>query len=80
MAYLYRTRGKDGLLHEKWRFQYTDWQGCRKTGTGYVSKTETAKLAARIEAEHLEIRKGYRHKSSTYGSMGKLQCFMTPGY
>ena len=60
MAYLFRTRDKDGRQHPKWRFQYTDWQGRRRTGTAYTSKTETAKLAAKIQREHDEIRKGYR--------------------
>ncbi|MCK4670763.1 MAG: site-specific integrase [Nanoarchaeota archaeon] len=60
MAYLFRTRGKNGKLHRRWRFQYTDWQGRRRTGTGTASKKETEKLAARIGAREDEIRKGYR--------------------
>ncbi len=60
MPHLFRTRDKKGKPRPRWRFQYTDWQGTRRTGTGCTSKTETEKLASRIQAQHDEIRKGYR--------------------
>ncbi len=60
MAYLFRTRNKSGKFHPRWRFQYTDWQGRRRTATGKTSKSETEKLAARVEAKNDEIRKGFR--------------------
>ncbi len=61
MPYVFQTTNRrTGKHHRKWRFQYTDYTGERKTGTGLTSKTETEKLAARIESEHDEIRKGYR--------------------
>ena len=53
MAYVY----KSGKTH---RFQYTDWQGRRRTATGTESEKETRALATRIEREHLEIRRGWR--------------------
>jgi integrase len=60
MAHLFRTRGSDGNLHPKWRFQYTDWKGRRHTKTGSESRQETEKLAQRVEAYHEEIRRGFR--------------------
>lgn len=61
MAYIFQTLNRTtGKPHPKWRFQYTDYLGQRHTGTGLTSKSETEKLANRIEAEHDEIRKGYR--------------------
>jgi len=60
MAYLFKTRGKDGKQHSRWRFQYTDWRGNRRTASGTASKPETEKLAARVQAQQEEIRKGYR--------------------
>lgn len=60
MAHLFRTQDKDGKLHPKWRFQYTDWRGKRHTKTGTSSRKETEKLAQRIDAYHEEIRRGFR--------------------
>lgn len=60
MAYLFQTRSKSGKLHPRWRFQFTDWNGRRRTATGTNSKAETAKLAARIELDHELVRKGLR--------------------
>ncbi len=59
MAYLFRSKGKDGKPRGRWRFQYTDWRGRRRTGTGSASKSETAKLAAHVQAEQDAIRKGW---------------------
>ncbi|MHC4663542.1 MAG: tyrosine-type recombinase/integrase [Planctomycetota bacterium] len=60
MAYIFRRKDKNGKPVGPWKFQYTDWQGVRKSATGYSSKKETEQLAAKIEREHQEIRKGYR--------------------
>jgi len=59
MAYLFRSKGKAGKPRGRWRFQYTDWRGRRRTGTGSASKTETAKLAAHVQAQQDAIRKGW---------------------
>jgi len=78
MAYIFQTLNRaTGKPHPKWRFQYTDYQGVRHTGTGSTSKSETEKLANKIEAEHDEIRKGYRpalsqtdkHASDAYSEL-----------
>lgn len=61
MAYVFQTINKaSGKPHPKWRFQYTDYRGVRRTGTGLTSRIETEKLANKVESEHDEIRKGYR--------------------
>ncbi|MCX5769264.1 MAG: site-specific integrase, partial [Candidatus Hydrogenedentes bacterium] len=60
MAYVYQSKNKNGSVHRRWRFQFTDYMGHRRTGTGTTSKCETRKLAERVQAEHDEIRKGYR--------------------
>ena len=65
MAYVFRTKDKDGKYHDCWRFQYTDWTGKRRTATGYTSKTETEKLAASKQREQDEIRRGYREPPQT---------------
>jgi len=58
MPHLYKSRRRDGTLHPKWRFQFTDWKGNRHTGTGYTGRKATERLAAKIEAEHDAIRRG----------------------
>jgi len=66
MAYVFQIKNRNGKRSGKWRFQYTDWTGRRRTGTGSLSKRDTEKLAVRIEVEHDEIRRGFRpppHKS-----------------
>jgi integrase len=66
MARVYQTFDKHGKAHPKWRFMYTDWQGKRKSQTGYPSKKQTERLAAKVEREHEEIRKGYRPPPKSY--------------
>ena len=62
-----RLDGKGRKIpHDKWRFQYTDWRGRCITKTGYASKRETEQLAARIEQEQRDIRKGYREPPKNY--------------
>jgi len=58
MAHLYRTHDKHGRPHPRWRFQYIGHDGKRRSATGFASKPETAKLAARIEGEQDAVRKG----------------------
>jgi len=60
MAYLFRSKGKDGKPRGRWRFQYTDWRGRRRTGSGNSSKSETEKLAAHVQAEQDAIRNGWK--------------------
>ncbi len=71
MAYVFRTKKSDGKYHPKYRFQYTDWQGKRRTATGTTSKAETARVAAQLEAEHDLIRKGLRPPPKTSTEHGK---------
>lgn len=63
--YLFKTRGPNGREHPRWRFQYTDWRGCRRTGAGDTSKSETEKLAAHVQAEQDAIRKGWKPAPKT---------------
>jgi len=48
------------IPHPRWRFEIIDWQGKRRIKTGYPTKTETEKLAQRVQSQEDEIRKGYR--------------------
>ena len=58
MPYVFQTERKDGTAHSKWRFQYTDWTGRRRTATGTTSKRETEKIARRVQDKHDRIKKG----------------------
>jgi len=60
MAYVFQTHDKLGKAHPRWRFQFTDRYGRRRTATGTTSKTDTTRLATRVEAEEYDIRKGIR--------------------
>ncbi len=60
MAYVFRTKRPDGTLHPRWRFQYTDFLGRRRTGSGTTNRAETEKLATSVQAEQDAIRKGWR--------------------
>ncbi len=48
------------IPHERWRFEYTDYQGRRRTASGSASKAQTTALAARVQAREDEIRRGFR--------------------
>ncbi len=48
------------IPHPRWRYQIIDRQGRRRIKTGYPTKTETIKLAHRVQAQEDEIRNGYR--------------------
>jgi len=48
------------IPHPRWRYEYIDWRGQRRIKTGYPTKTETMKLALRVQAQEDEIRNGYR--------------------
>ena len=54
MAYLFRSRGKDGKLHGPWRFRIVSYDGRRKTFTGVNSKERTLELA---QAEELKVKR-----------------------
>ncbi len=60
MPYVFQTFDKAGKPHPRWKFQYTDWQGQRKSSTGSTSKRETEKLAELVEGEERAIRKGWK--------------------
>ncbi len=46
--------------HARWRFEYIDYTGKRRTATGATTKKETKKLAYRVQVQHDEIRQGFR--------------------
>ena len=46
--------------HDRFRFEYTDYQGRRRTASGSSSRAETAALANRVQAGQDEIRRGFR--------------------
>jgi integrase len=58
MAYLFRTKSKSGKLHPRWKFQYTDHGGVRRTQAGYTSKVETEKYARAVEEKQRQIKEG----------------------
>lgn len=58
MAYIYRTKDKNGKDHPRWKIQYTDYRGKRCTKAGYTSKKETEKLATQLEDKARRIRDG----------------------
>ena len=60
MAYVFRTKDKNGKFHAKYRFQYRDSSGKKRTGTGNSSKSETKAMAEKIENEHSLVRKGLK--------------------
>src|SRR5438093_13635608 len=60
MPYVFQTRYKDGSPHPRWRFQFTGWRGRRRTATGTTSKSETEKLALRVQSDQDAIRNGWR--------------------
>ncbi len=60
MPYMFKTKSRDGKPHPRWKFQYTDWQGKRRSATGTTSKVQTEKLAQRVQAEQDAIRKRWQ--------------------
>jgi len=58
-VYVLDSKGRK-IPHPCWRFSYTDFQGKRRVGTGSESRSETLKLAIRVQAQQDEIRKGFR--------------------
>ena len=60
MPYLFRTKRRDGSWHPRWRFQYTDWRGRRRTGLGTTGKRETEDLALTVQTDQDAIRKGWK--------------------
>ncbi len=62
MATVYQTFDKHGRPHKRFKYRFKDWTGRRKGGTGTTNKTETQKLADRLEMRAKEIREGIRPK------------------
>lgn len=60
MPYLFQSKDSDGRSHPRWRFQYTDWKGKRRTATGTTSESETRKLALAVQSEQDAIRRGWK--------------------
>lgn len=60
MAYIFKDKDKNGKERPKWRFQYVDYTGRKRTRTGYTSRKETEMLANRLELEARDIKKGFR--------------------
>lgn len=65
MPYVFQTEDKSGEPHPRWKFQYTDWKGRRRSATGTTSKAETEKLAHHVQADQDAIRKGWRPPPKT---------------
>ncbi|MBI1319286.1 MAG: tyrosine-type recombinase/integrase [Candidatus Hydrogenedens sp.] len=66
MAYVFRTKDKDGKPHRKWRYQYVDRYGKKRTATGTSSKRETVRIAEEHGAKERAIRIGITEAPSTY--------------
>ncbi|HEY3324258.1 MAG TPA: hypothetical protein VGP72_27655 [Planctomycetota bacterium] len=60
MPTIFQTFDKSGRPHPRWRFKYIDYTGKRKTATGATTKSETIKLANKVQADNDAIRKGWR--------------------
>jgi integrase len=60
LPHVFQGFKKDKTPYPRWRFQYTDAKGVRRTAAGYTSRRETEKLAQRVQSEQDCIRKGYR--------------------
>src|SRR5262245_29049938 len=61
MPYVFQSkRRRDGETHARFRFQYTDFRGIRRTATGTTSRSETEKFALNVQSEQDAIRKGWR--------------------
>ncbi len=82
MAYVFRSKRKDGAPYGPWRFQFTDWTGRRRTATASASKTRTEKLAQEVDLEHRLIRQGLRpapdphaeHKRRPFSELAAEYC------
>jgi len=58
--WLFRTKGKDGSYHPRWRFRYLGADGKPAVATGFSDKGETRRLAQQLTLEADEIRRGVR--------------------
>ena len=57
MAYVYQgTDKRTGAKYPRWRFQYRDYLGRKKTRVGTTSRRETEKMAQAVETQQLLIR------------------------
>ena len=60
MPYVFQSKNSDGRNHPRWRFQYTDWKGKRRTATGTTSESDTRKLALAVQSDQDAIRRGWK--------------------
>ena len=60
MPYVFQSINERGTTHPRWRFQYTDWKGKRRTATGTTSESDTRKLALAVQSEQDAIRRGWK--------------------
>ena len=60
MPYVFQSRNDRGKPHPRWRFQFTDWRGKRRTATGTTSESDTRKLALAVQSEQDAIRRGWK--------------------
>ena len=58
MPHLFQSKDRSGKPHPRWRYQFTDWQGRRRTATGTTSKVDTERLARHVQDEQDLIRTG----------------------
>ena len=60
MAHVFQTFDKDGKAHPRFKFEFSDWKGHRRKGTGTTSQRETVKLALHVQSEQDAIRRGWK--------------------
>ncbi|GMV79779.1 MAG: hypothetical protein AMXMBFR7_09630 [Planctomycetota bacterium] len=60
MSYTFQTNDGDGKPHPRWRYQFTDYKGRRRTASGTSSRADTERMAERRQAFENEIRDGIR--------------------
>lgn len=59
MPHVYQSlSSKTGRAHPLWRYQYIDYLGCQRKGTGTTSRAETERIALQVQAKHYSIRAG----------------------
>ena len=60
MAHVFQTFDKKGKPHPRFKFEYRDWRGRRRKGTGTTSEKDTEKLAHHVQADQDAIRRGWK--------------------
>jgi len=56
-VFILDRKGRE-IPHDKWRYQYINWQGKRVKETGFTTRKKTKDYATAKEAEHAAIRRG----------------------